>query len=92
MLGPSPVSRLLGNEKINVGNTIDTAGRMERWVGMMQLPLKPTGQRLGRRVDFFEAALLTTVFTVVVPALVSLGLLGRFVIGKMGGGLGAIRL
>ena len=92
LLGQSPVCRLLGEDEINIGKSKDTARRMNLWIESMQRPLKPTGQRFGRRMDFFESALLVTICTVVIPTLVSLSLLGRFVIGRIGSGWGAMPL
>jgi len=69
VLGPSPVSRLCKETKMDVFDTAKNAtGPMAEWVKRMELPLNPTNQRLGGRRDFFEGALLTTVLTVVLPA------------------------
>ncbi|KAK0931660.1 hypothetical protein LTR29_016259 [Friedmanniomyces endolithicus] len=69
VLGPSPVSRLCKEKKMDVFDTAKNAtGPMAEWVKRMELPLNPTNQRLGGRRDFFEGALLTTVLTVVLPA------------------------
>lgn len=86
VLGPSPLSQLFREEKIDVFNKANNAtSPMAEWVKRMQLPLNPTNQRLGWRMDFFEGALLTTVFIVVLPAMVCLGLLGKFVIARLDG-------
>ncbi len=89
VFGPSPVSQSFQAEKIDVLNAVNnTTPPMAQWVKRMQLPLNATNQRLGRRMDFFEGALLTTIFAVVLPAIVCLGMLGKFSVGKLDGRYG----
>ena len=85
-LGSSPVSRLLQDDRIDVGDTKNGARRLGAWLEAAEMPLKPTGQGMGRRMDFFEAALLTSLLTVVLPVLLSLGLIVRSLYGSVTSG------
>ncbi|KAK5064921.1 hypothetical protein LTR84_000755 [Exophiala bonariae] len=57
-----------------------------QWVDSAEVPLKPTGQRPGKAVGFFDAAIMLSLATVGVPLLVGLGFVGRFAFRRYGGG------
>lgn len=60
--------------------------KLKQWADSVEVPLKPTGQRPGKRVGFFDVAIMLSVATVGVPLLVGLGFAGRVLLRKYGSG------
>lgn len=67
--------------------TLQTGSKQfQQWVESAEVPLKPTGQRPGKRVGFFDAAIMLSLATVGVPLLVGLGFVGRLAFRRYGSG------
>jgi len=60
--------------------------KFQKWADSTEIPLKPTGQRPGKRLGFFDAAIMLSVGSVAIPLLVGLGLVGRLVLRRYGSG------
>lgn len=42
-----------------LGNDVLSSAKLETWARSMQVPLRATGEKAGKRIDFFEQALMT---------------------------------
>jgi hypothetical protein len=60
--------------------------KLKQWADSVEVPLKPTGQRSGKRMGFFDAAIMLSVATVGVPLLVGLGFVGRVLLRRYSSG------
>lgn len=60
--------------------------KFQKWADNTEAPLKPTGQRPGKRLGFFDAAIMLSVASVGVPLLVGLGFVGRLALRRYGSG------
>ena len=86
LLSRKPTPRLLLEDEITFGK-IERDSNSVKWTESVQLPLKATGQKSGRRTDFFVAAIMTGGAVIAIPLLVSMGLLGRSIFGLLRGRL-----